>query len=110
MEADEFAKLFGSPINRALLNVFFLRDRNKKDAGVAANVEPKKIATAGVVGAGVMGQGIAAANVKRGIPVAVMDANQEALMRGVQGILNEVAFNKQTKGPDARRAIELRPS
>ena len=80
MEADEFAKLFGSPINRALLNVFFLRDRNKKDAGVAANVEPRKIASAGVVGAGVMGQGIAAANVKRGIPVAVMDANQEALV------------------------------
>jgi 3-hydroxyacyl-CoA dehydrogenase / enoyl-CoA hydratase / 3-hydroxybutyryl-CoA epimerase / enoyl-CoA isomerase len=109
MEADEFAKLFGTPINRALLNVFFLRDRNKKDAGVAADIEPRKIATAGVVGAGVMGQGIAAANVKRGIPVAVMDANQEALMRGVQGILNEVAYNKQTKGPDAKRAIELAP-
>jgi 3-hydroxyacyl-CoA dehydrogenase/enoyl-CoA hydratase/3-hydroxybutyryl-CoA epimerase/3-hydroxyacyl-CoA dehydrogenase/enoyl-CoA hydratase/3-hydroxybutyryl-CoA epimerase/enoyl-CoA isomerase len=109
MEADEFAKLFGTPINRALLNVFFLRDRNKKDAGVTANIEPKKIATAGVVGAGVMGQGIAAANVKRGIPVAVMDANQDALMRGVQGVLNEVAYNKQTKGPDAKRAIELAP-
>ncbi len=77
MEAEEFATLFGSPINRALLNVFFLRDRNKKDPGVAAKVEPRKIASAGVVGAGVMGQGIAAANVKRGIPVAVMDANQQ---------------------------------
>ena len=33
MEAEEFAKLFGSPINRALLNVFFLTDRNKKDRG-----------------------------------------------------------------------------
>jgi 3-hydroxyacyl-CoA dehydrogenase/enoyl-CoA hydratase/3-hydroxybutyryl-CoA epimerase/3-hydroxyacyl-CoA dehydrogenase/enoyl-CoA hydratase/3-hydroxybutyryl-CoA epimerase/enoyl-CoA isomerase len=109
MEADEFAQLFGTPINRALLNVFFLRDRNKKDPGVGAKIEPLKIATAGVVGAGVMGQGIAAANVKRGIPVAVMDANQEALVRGVQGVLNEVAYNKQTKGPDAKRAIEVAP-
>ena len=109
MEADEFAKLFGTPINRALFNVFFLRDRNKKDAGVASNVEPKKIASAGVVGAGVMGQGIAAANVKRGIPVAIMDANQEALVRGVKGILNEVIYNKQTKGPDVKRVIELAP-
>jgi 3-hydroxyacyl-CoA dehydrogenase/enoyl-CoA hydratase/3-hydroxybutyryl-CoA epimerase/3-hydroxyacyl-CoA dehydrogenase/enoyl-CoA hydratase/3-hydroxybutyryl-CoA epimerase/enoyl-CoA isomerase len=109
MEADEFAKLFGTPINRALLNVFFLRDRNKKDTGVPANIEPKTIATAGVVGAGVMGQGIAAANVKRGIPVAVMDANQALLVRGVQGVLNEVAYNKQTKSPDAKRAIELAP-
>ena len=31
MEAEEFPKLFGSPINRALLNIFFLRERNKKD-------------------------------------------------------------------------------
>jgi 3-hydroxyacyl-CoA dehydrogenase/enoyl-CoA hydratase/3-hydroxybutyryl-CoA epimerase/3-hydroxyacyl-CoA dehydrogenase/enoyl-CoA hydratase/3-hydroxybutyryl-CoA epimerase/enoyl-CoA isomerase len=107
LEADEFAKLFGSPINRALLNVFFLQDRNKKGAGAAA--EPRKIASAGIVGAGVMGQGIAAANVKRGIPVSLMDANQQALARGVQGVLNEVAYNKHLKAPDVQRAIELAP-
>ena len=68
-----------------------------------------KIASAGVVGAGVMGQGIAAANVKRGIPVAILDSSQEALARGVQGVLNEVAYNKQIKGPDVKRAVELAP-
>jgi 3-hydroxyacyl-CoA dehydrogenase/enoyl-CoA hydratase/3-hydroxybutyryl-CoA epimerase/3-hydroxyacyl-CoA dehydrogenase/enoyl-CoA hydratase/3-hydroxybutyryl-CoA epimerase/enoyl-CoA isomerase len=107
MEAEEFAKLFGSPINRALLNVFFLQDRNKKGSGIAA--KPRKITSAGVVGAGVMGQGIAAANVKRGIPVALMDANQEALARGVKGILNEVSYSKQLKGPDVQRAVEMAP-
>ncbi len=107
MEAEEFAKLFGSPVNRALLNVFFLQDRNKKGSGIA--VDPRKIASAGVVGAGIMGQGIAAANVKRGIPVAVMDANQEALARGIKGVLNEVAYNKQIKGPDVQRAVDLAP-
>ena len=56
-----------------------------------------------------MGQGIAAANVKRGIPVALMDADQAALARGVQGVLNEVAYNKQLKGPDVKRAVELAP-
>lgn len=109
MEAEEFAKLFGSPINRALLNIFFLTDRNKKDAGVAKGVEPRKIASAGVVGAGVMGQGIAAANVKRGIPVAILDSSAEALKRGVTGVLNEVAYNKKIKGPDVKRAVELAP-
>ncbi len=69
MEAEEFPKLFGSPINRALLNVFFLRDRSKKTAGTANDAAPRKITSAGVVGAGVMGQGIASANVRRGIPV-----------------------------------------
>src|SRR4051794_27355250 len=109
MEAEEFPKLFGSPINRALLNVFFLRDRSKKTSGIKGDVSPRKIASAGVVGAGVMGQGIAAANVKRGIPVALMDSDQAALARGVQSVLNEVAYNKQIKGPDVKRAVELAP-
>jgi 3-hydroxyacyl-CoA dehydrogenase/enoyl-CoA hydratase/carnithine racemase len=107
MEAAEFPNLFGSPVNRSLLNVFFLQDRNKK--GPSLPVPPRKITSAGVVGAGVMGQGIAAANVKRGIPVALMDSNQEALARGVRGVLNEVSYNKQIKGPDVQRAVELAP-
>jgi 3-hydroxyacyl-CoA dehydrogenase / enoyl-CoA hydratase / 3-hydroxybutyryl-CoA epimerase / enoyl-CoA isomerase len=109
MEAEQFPKLFGSPVNRALLNVFFLRDRSKKTGGIKGEVTPQKIASAAVVGAGVMGQGIAAANVKRGVPVALMDSDQEALARGVQGVLNEVAYNKQIKGPDVKRAVELAP-
>ncbi|MCI0491978.1 MAG: 3-hydroxyacyl-CoA dehydrogenase NAD-binding domain-containing protein [Planctomycetes bacterium] len=113
-EAEEFAKLFGTPVNRALLNVFFLRDNNKKDSGLSGvagekQIPRKKITSAGIVGAGIMGQGMAAANVKRGIPVVLRDANQEALARGVQGVLNEVSFNKQLKGPDARRAVEAAP-
>jgi 3-hydroxyacyl-CoA dehydrogenase/enoyl-CoA hydratase/3-hydroxybutyryl-CoA epimerase/3-hydroxyacyl-CoA dehydrogenase/enoyl-CoA hydratase/3-hydroxybutyryl-CoA epimerase/enoyl-CoA isomerase len=109
MEAEEFPKLFGSPVNRSLLNVFFLRDRSKKTGGIKGDIAPRKIAAAGVVGAGVMGQGIAAANVKRGIPVALMDTDMAALARGVQGVLNEVAYNKQIKSPDVKRAVELAP-
>lgn len=108
LEADEFAKLFGSPVNRALLNVFFLTDRNKK-AGGSSGGAPQRITSAGVVGAGIMGQGIAAANVRRNIPVALMDADRAALARGMQAILNEVAYNKQIKGPDVKRAVELAP-
>lgn len=107
MEADEFARLFGSPVNRALLNVFFLQDRNKKGAGIKA--EPRKIVSAGVVGAGTMGQGIAAANVKRGILTAIMDSSQPVLERGLKGVLNEVSYNKQTKGPDVQRVVEFAP-
>jgi 3-hydroxyacyl-CoA dehydrogenase/enoyl-CoA hydratase/3-hydroxybutyryl-CoA epimerase/3-hydroxyacyl-CoA dehydrogenase/enoyl-CoA hydratase/3-hydroxybutyryl-CoA epimerase/enoyl-CoA isomerase len=113
MEAEEFAKLFGSPINRALLNVFFLRDRNKKDSGIATkstiDAKLKPINSAGVVGAGVMGQGIASANVKRGIPTAIMDASQESLARGVAGVISEASYNKATKGPDVKKALEMAP-
>ncbi|MCG8450825.1 MAG: enoyl-CoA hydratase-related protein, partial [Pirellulales bacterium] len=50
MEAEGFAQLFGSPVNRALLNVFFLSDRNKKEKGVAG-VTPLEIKSATVLGA-----------------------------------------------------------
>jgi 3-hydroxyacyl-CoA dehydrogenase/enoyl-CoA hydratase/3-hydroxybutyryl-CoA epimerase/3-hydroxyacyl-CoA dehydrogenase/enoyl-CoA hydratase/3-hydroxybutyryl-CoA epimerase/enoyl-CoA isomerase len=38
-----------------------------------------------------------------------MDVDQSSLARGLQGVLKEVSFNKQTKGPDAQRAIDLAP-
>lgn len=112
LEASEFVKLFGSDINRALLNVFFLTDRNKKPYVPASgdkDVSPLDINSATVVGAGIMGQGIAAANVKRNIPVALGDVSAESVGRGVQGILTEVSFNKKTRGPDVERALQFTP-
>jgi 3-hydroxyacyl-CoA dehydrogenase/enoyl-CoA hydratase/3-hydroxybutyryl-CoA epimerase/3-hydroxyacyl-CoA dehydrogenase/enoyl-CoA hydratase/3-hydroxybutyryl-CoA epimerase/enoyl-CoA isomerase len=107
MEAEGFPQLFGSPVNRALLNVFFLRDLNKKVG--AGKGTPRDIRSVSVIGAGVMGQGIAAANIKRGIPVALGDTTHDAVGRGVQGVLTEASFNKQTKGPDVTKALELSP-
>jgi 3-hydroxyacyl-CoA dehydrogenase/enoyl-CoA hydratase/3-hydroxybutyryl-CoA epimerase/3-hydroxyacyl-CoA dehydrogenase/enoyl-CoA hydratase/3-hydroxybutyryl-CoA epimerase/enoyl-CoA isomerase len=113
LEAESFVQLFGSPVNRGLLNVFFLGDRNKKPyvpaSGDAADVAPRDITSATVLGAGIMGQGIAAANVKRQIPVALGDISGEAVARGVQGILSEVSFNKKTRGPDVQRVLEFTP-
>ncbi|TWT88765.1 Fatty acid oxidation complex subunit alpha [Pseudobythopirellula maris] len=104
-EAEAFAPLFGSPVNRALLNVFFLTDRAKKVAGdqPADKDFPR---SAAVVGAGIMGQGIAAANVKRCVPVLLSDTRAEALGAGVAGVVREVSYNKKTKSADAGLAIE----
>jgi 3-hydroxyacyl-CoA dehydrogenase/enoyl-CoA hydratase/3-hydroxybutyryl-CoA epimerase/3-hydroxyacyl-CoA dehydrogenase/enoyl-CoA hydratase/3-hydroxybutyryl-CoA epimerase/enoyl-CoA isomerase len=107
METEAFTPLFGSPINRALLNVFFLRDFNKKQTGAADGAKPREIRSASVVGAGVMGQGIAAANIKRGIPVALGDVSAEAVGRGVQATLAEASYSREAKGPDVKRALEL---
>ena len=108
LEAENFVQLFGSPINRALLNVFFLGDRNKKEKGVE-RAAPREVKSATVLGAGIMGQGIAAANVKRRLPVALGDISAEAIARGVQGIVSEVSYNKKTRGPDVERALEFTP-
>jgi len=110
LEAENFAPLFGSTVNRALLNVFFLSDRNKKPyQAKTEGIKPLEIKSATVLGAGIMGQGIAAANIKRGIPVALGDISTEAIGRGVQGILSEASFNKKTRGPDVKRVLEYTP-
>jgi len=109
MEAEGFTAVFGSPVNRSLLNVFFLQDANKKQTGVPEGTTPRKVTSASVIGAGIMGQGIAAANVKRNIPVALGDVSAEAVGRGVQGVLSEVSFNKKTRSPDVERALKFVP-
>ncbi|MEZ6103392.1 MAG: 3-hydroxyacyl-CoA dehydrogenase NAD-binding domain-containing protein [Pirellulaceae bacterium] len=110
LEAEGMSQLFGSPINAALLNIFFLTDRNKKDAGVAdKNVTPGKLDSVAVIGAGIMGAGIAAANVKRKIRVCLTDARPEALATGVQNVLQEVAYNKALGKPDLDQALQFAP-
>ncbi|MEX0820111.1 MAG: 3-hydroxyacyl-CoA dehydrogenase NAD-binding domain-containing protein [Pirellulaceae bacterium] len=110
LEATGMAKLFGSPVNAALLNVFFLTDRNKKDSGVdVKQVATQAISSVTVIGAGIMGSGIAAANVKRGITVALTDAAHDALAKGGRNVLEEAAFDRQLKGPSVERMLELAP-
>jgi len=110
MEADGMAELFGSPINAALLNIFFLTDRNKKDTGIEGqDVVPERIGSLAVLGAGIMGSGIAAASVKREIAVTLNDARPEALTKGVQSILDEVSYNRATKGKDIERTLQYAP-
>jgi 3-hydroxyacyl-CoA dehydrogenase/enoyl-CoA hydratase/3-hydroxybutyryl-CoA epimerase/3-hydroxyacyl-CoA dehydrogenase/enoyl-CoA hydratase/3-hydroxybutyryl-CoA epimerase/enoyl-CoA isomerase len=107
-EAQAFAGIFGTPINRALINVFFLTDRNKKDAGVGDDrIEPKPIKSVGVFGAGIMGSGIAAACIKRQLQVTITDAQPAALAVGVQKALEESSYNKATKGSDPEKLLKL---
>jgi 3-hydroxyacyl-CoA dehydrogenase/enoyl-CoA hydratase/3-hydroxybutyryl-CoA epimerase/3-hydroxyacyl-CoA dehydrogenase/enoyl-CoA hydratase/3-hydroxybutyryl-CoA epimerase/enoyl-CoA isomerase len=108
-EARSMAKLFGGPVNRALINVFLLTDRNKKDSGVTSPVTPRPIESIAVIGAGIMGQGIAVANIKRGIPVVMTDADAKALDIGIGQALAEAAYNKATKQPDAKKLLSLAP-
>jgi 3-hydroxyacyl-CoA dehydrogenase/enoyl-CoA hydratase/3-hydroxybutyryl-CoA epimerase/3-hydroxyacyl-CoA dehydrogenase/enoyl-CoA hydratase/3-hydroxybutyryl-CoA epimerase/enoyl-CoA isomerase len=109
-EAEGMSQLFGTPINRALINVFFLTDRNKKDTGVGrTDLKPGTVKSLSVFGAGIMGSAIAAVAVKRGVSVAITDVSPAGLQKGVQHILEEVSYNKALKGPDVKKALELAP-
>lgn len=107
-EAQAFTQVFGSPVNQALLNVFFLTDRAKKPpAGISETATPRTIGHAGVVGAGIMGAGIASANVKRELATTLVDTQAAALEKGTREVLQEVAFDKRTRKPDPQRALRL---
>lgn len=108
-ESKGFAKLFGSPVNRALINVFFLTDRNKRDTGLepGAKAEPRELKSVAIIGAGIMGAGIAEASLKRQLSVVLTDANRDALQRGAQNVMEGASYSKEAKGADAEKAIKL---
>lgn len=109
LEAKGLAKLFGGEVNRSLLNVFFVTDRNKKDQGGAGDAPVAKIHHVAVIGAGIMGSGIAGAHIKRNFAVTLSDASAEALGRGVKNTLEEVSFDRHTKAPNPKKLLEYAP-
>lgn len=68
---------------KALIHVFFAERNTRKVPGLPAELSGRAIAGAGVIGAGTMGGGIAICFANAGLPVTVIDGNQEALDRGL---------------------------
>jgi len=109
-ESEGISRVFGTPVNRALVNVFFLTDRNKKDRGVErSDVPASPIERVGVLGAGLMGSGIAGANLRSGLSVAMSDANGTALEKGIRAALEDASFDRRVKGVHAAKLLEIAP-
>jgi 3-hydroxyacyl-CoA dehydrogenase/enoyl-CoA hydratase/3-hydroxybutyryl-CoA epimerase len=107
-EARAFGELLLSPEAQELIGIFLATQALKKDRGTDADVEPRPVHKIGMMGAGLMGAGIAyvtAANA--GIPVRLKDVDHEGVGKGlayVQGILDGRVKRKRMSG---RRANEL---
>jgi 3-hydroxyacyl-CoA dehydrogenase/enoyl-CoA hydratase/3-hydroxybutyryl-CoA epimerase len=84
IEADALARRVASPEKDALVHVFFLSEANRKDDGVDGQAEPRTITRAGLLGAGVMGGGIAQLLSRRDIPVRMKDLDDGALLAGLR--------------------------
>ncbi|WP_254512175.1 3-hydroxyacyl-CoA dehydrogenase NAD-binding domain-containing protein [Anatilimnocola floriformis] len=104
-ETVAFGELFGSPANRALVHVFFLQDYNKHDKHVAA--KPRTIESVSVLGAGIMGIGIAASALKAGLQVRLGDANAAVLAKAAEDVVLEAAYNPAIKAADPARVPQL---
>ncbi len=105
-ERTTFAQLFGSPANRALVHVFLLQDHNKHESQAAA-LKAKSPGSVSVLGAGIMGLGIAASALRAGLQVRLGDANQDVLTEAAEDCLLEAAFNPATKSADPDQLPQL---
>jgi 3-hydroxyacyl-CoA dehydrogenase/enoyl-CoA hydratase/3-hydroxybutyryl-CoA epimerase len=85
LEAERFGALVVSETAHRLLELFFAQTSLKKETGVDASegARPRPIERVGVVGAGLMGAGIAAVTVKAGLAVRLKDKDEISLGRGL---------------------------
>lgn len=90
-ERAAFMELRGSPQSKALRYAFFAEREAGKIPGLPADVRPREIRSAAVIGAGTMGGGIAMAFANVGIPVLLLDAAQPALDKGLARIRDNYA-------------------
>ena len=83
IERAIFVERRDSPQAQALRHVFFAERAASKPP---VDAQPRPLERTGVIGAGTMGTGIALALVGAGLPVALVDANETALERGLERI------------------------
>lgn len=85
-ERELFMKLVAGEQSRAQRYLFFAEREALKIPGLARDSKPREIKSVAVIGAGTMGGGIAMAFANAGLPVTVIEADEQALQRGFDTI------------------------
>ncbi len=83
--------------SRGAVHVFFAERATRKVPGIGDAIKPRPINTAAVVGSGTMGGGIAICFANAGLPVTLVDANEEALRRGL-GVIDKTYESMVKRG------------
>ncbi len=78
-----FMQCMDSPQRAALIHAFFGERAVSKIPGLPAEVKPRPLQAAAVIGAGTMGGGIAMCFANAGLPVTLIETTQDALDRGL---------------------------
>jgi 3-hydroxyacyl-CoA dehydrogenase/enoyl-CoA hydratase/3-hydroxybutyryl-CoA epimerase len=112
LEADAICQLAQTEAAKNLIRVFFLQERAKKltfGGGTEKTPAPQRGERATVIGAGVMGAGIAQWLAARGVSVLLRDINTDAVGRGMAtvGKLFADGTKRRTFTPvEARAAMD----
>ena len=72
--------------SRGAIHVFFAERDCRRVPGIGDEISATPVKSAGVIGAGTMGGGIAICFANAGIPVTLVDANDAALERGLANV------------------------
>lgn len=83
-EQELFAQLVIGDQSKALRHVFFAERTAAKIEGLPKDIKLRPVTKVGVIGAGTMGGGISMNFLSAGIPVTIVETQQEALDRGVR--------------------------
>jgi len=108
-ERERFAHLVNTTESKALRHMFFAERQTTRIPGVPEDTPVREIRKAAVVGAGTMGGGIAMCFANAGIPVTVVEMQQEALDRGLSNIRSNYA-GTVAKGRLKQEEMERRMS
>jgi 3-hydroxyacyl-CoA dehydrogenase len=106
-EQKLFTECLFSPQSKALIHVFFGEREVAKIPDIPKETPLIAVKSAGVVGAGTMGGGIAMVLANAGIPVVLREADQAALDRGLANIQKNYA-NSVKRGRFAQQFVDER--
>ena len=87
VEAEEFSKLASGKIAKNLIELFFINEELKKDNGAEGSIKTKEIKQAALLGAGIMGGGIAWLFSNANIPIRMKDISQKGIALGFKQVL-----------------------
>ena len=110
-EARALADLATSRTSKNLVHVFKLTEASKREGGPAGGSSPRQVRRTAVLGAGVMGGGIAQLIAQEAnLPVRMKDVRADALASGMAhaaGLFERQVKRHRLEAPEARRQMAL---
>ena len=85
LERKLFLECLDSPQRAGLVHAFFA-ERETAKSPETRDAKPRQVASVGIVGGGTMGAGIAVAALDAGLPVTMIERDEEALARGRKNV------------------------
>ncbi len=110
IESEAFGELAVTEISKNLIKVFYLSEEYKKLPWVSPGIKPDAVNKCGILGAGVMGGGIAQLVSFNNIPSRLKDINYEALksaMKTAKGLFDYAVKKRKMKEADAEFKMGL---